>query len=174
MYALVYVDGTSQIGFPVRLKIENSNDPTQSVETEAFTTVAGEWEVLEFDFNNEAAGTAALNTSYTFNMASIFFNFGTTGDNETIYRFDNISFGYPLSIEENVLTSNSIYPIPSSENIFLSSDIEFEVTIFNLLGEQVLKKVVKKNINISGLEKGVYILTLFDGTDSSSYKIIKK
>jgi len=173
MYAQVYVEGTTQTGIPVRFKIENSDDPTQSVETEAFTTVAGEWEVLEFDFNNEAAGTAALNTSYPFNMASIFFNFGTTGNNETIYRFDNISFGSPLSIEENVLLSNFIYPIPASENIFLNSDIEFDAVLFNSLGEQVFKKKVKNDMDISNLKKGLYFLYLSDGTNSSTHKIVK-
>ncbi len=174
MYAQVYVDGTTQTGIPVRLKIENSNDPTQSVETEAFTTVAGEWEVLEFDFNNEAAGTAALNTSYPFNMASIFFNFGTIGDNETIYRFDNISFGSPLNIVENVLLRNFIYPIPATENIFFNNDIEFDVVVFNSLGEQVLKRKVRKVMEISKLEKGIYFLHIYDGANISIYRIVKK
>ena len=40
----------------VRLKIENSNDPTQSVETDSFTTLSGEWET-EFDFSNHVDGT---------------------------------------------------------------------------------------------------------------------
>ena len=173
MYVHIYVDGTTQTVIPIRFKIENSNDPTQSVETEAFTTVAGEWEILEFDFNNEATGTASLNTSYSFNMASIFFNFGTIGDNETIYRFDNISFGSPLNIEENVLLSNFIYPIPTSENIFFNSEIELEVTIFNLLGEQVLKKLARKSINIDSLEKGIYFLHLFDGDNILIHKIVK-
>ena len=173
MYVEVYVEGTTQTDIPVRFKIENSNDPTQSVETEAFTTVAGEWEVLEFDFNNEAVGTAPLNTSYPFNMASIFFNFGTIGDNETIYRFDNISFGSTLSIEENILFSNLIYPIPASENIFLKSDIEFDAVIFNFLGEQVFKKKVRKDMDISNLKKGIYFLYLSDGINSSTHKIVK-
>ena len=173
MYVEVYVEGTTQTDIPVRFKIENSNDPTQSVETEAFTTVAGEWEVLEFDFNNEAVGTAALNTSYPFNMASIFFNFGTIGDNETIYRFDNISFGSPLGIEENILFSNLIYPIPASENIFLKSDIEFDAVIFNLLGERVFKKKVRKDMDISNLKKGIYFLYLSDGFNSYTHKIVK-
>ena len=42
MYAHIYVNGTSQTGIPIRLKIEDSNDPTKSVETEAFTTVAND------------------------------------------------------------------------------------------------------------------------------------
>ena len=173
MYVEVYVDGTTQTDIPVRFKIENSNDPTQSVETEAFTTVAGEWEVLEFDFNNEAVGTAALNTSYTFNKASIFFNFGTIGDNETIYQFDNISFGSPLSIEKNILFNNLIYPIPASENIFLKSNIEFDAVIFNLLGERLFKKKVRKDIDISNLKKGIYFLYLSDGINSYTHKIVK-
>ena len=173
MYVEVYVEGTTQTDIPVRFKIENSNDPTQSVETEAFTTVVGEWEVLEFDFNNEAVGTAPLNTSYPFNMASIFFNFGTIGDNETIYRFDNISFGSTLSIEENILFSNLIYPIPACENIFLKSDIEFDAVIFNFLGEQVFKKKVRKDMDISNLKKGIYFLYLSDGINSSTHKIVK-
>jgi len=81
-------------GIPVRLKIEDAADPTRSVETEAVTTVANTWETLIFDFANEAPGTAALNISYTFNKASIFFNFGTDGATagEKTYLWDNVAF----------------------------------------------------------------------------------
>ena len=174
MYAHVYVDGTTQTDIPVRFKIENSNDPTQSVETEAFTTVASQWEVLEFDFNNEAAGTAALNTTYQFNMASMFFNFGNTGNNEITYRFDNISFGSPLTIQENLLSSNFVYPIPAFENVFVDIDIEFDAVIYNLLGEQVFKKKIRKEIDISKLKKGIYFLYLSDGNNNYINKIVKK
>ncbi|HJN54482.1 MAG TPA: hypothetical protein QGI27_05385, partial [Flavobacteriaceae bacterium] len=133
MYAHVYVDGTTQTSIPVRLKIENSNDPTQSVETEAFTTVAGDWEILEFDFNNEATGTAALNTSYPFNMASIFFNFGSVGNNDIVYFFDNISFSSPISLglEDQVIFDYKIYPNPTSNIINIQGDIsDLKVIIY--------------------------------------------
>ncbi|MFN2373788.1 MAG: T9SS type A sorting domain-containing protein [Cyclonatronaceae bacterium] len=82
-------------GIPVRLKVETFGDPTRSVETEAITTVAGEWEVLTFDFRNEATGTAAINYSYTYNTASIFFNFGATGAvaGEKTYYWDDVALG---------------------------------------------------------------------------------
>ena len=82
-------------GIPVRLKVENAADPTQSVETEAVTTAAGSWETLTFDFSNEATGTAALNLSYTYDKASIFFNFGTGGATagEKVYLWDDVEFG---------------------------------------------------------------------------------
>ncbi len=173
IYADIYVSGTDQIGIPIRLKIENSNDPTQSVETDSFTTLSGEWETMEFDFSNHVDGTQELNTNFYFNKASIFFNFGNPGNQNTIFYFDNVFFGSPLSIQENVLLSNLIYPIPSSGNIFLNCDIEFDAIIFNSIGEQVFKKKVKKDMDISKLEKGIYFLHLFDGANNSIHKIVK-
>ena len=177
IYAHVFVDGTTQTGIPIRFKIENSNDPTQSVETEIFTSVAGEWEVLEFDFSNEATGTAALNTSYQFNMASMFFNFGTVGDNETIYRFDNISFGSPISlgINDNISASYRVYPNPfvNTINIF-GIDGGETVVINDILGKEIFKGVGLEEINLSSFEKGTYFLTLSKGSQSSTFKVIKK
>ena len=173
IYADVYVSGTDQIGVPIRLKIENSNDPTQSVETDSFTTLSGEWETMEFDFSNHVDGTQELNTNFFFNKASIFFNFGNPGNQNKIFYFDNVYFGSPLSIEENVPLSNLIYPIPSYGNIFLNSDIEFDAIIFNSIGEQVFKRKVKKDMDISKLEKGIYFLHLFDGANNSIHKIVK-
>ncbi|MCB9293941.1 MAG: fasciclin domain-containing protein [Lewinellaceae bacterium] len=79
-------------GIPVRLKVEDSADPGISVETEATTTVAMEWETLEFDFTNEVPGTAALNLANSYDKASIFFNFGTTGADagEKTYFWDDV------------------------------------------------------------------------------------
>ncbi|MDF1867833.1 MAG: hypothetical protein P1U70_23645, partial [Saprospiraceae bacterium] len=87
---------------PVRLKVENAGDPTISVETEANTTVAGAWETLEFDFSNEAAGTAALNVANTYDKVSIFFNFGTTGPDagEKTYYWDDVEFGGGSSLDQ--------------------------------------------------------------------------
>ena len=61
------------------MKIEDSADPTRSVETEATVTTAMAWQTLTFDFANEATGTAALNPGYTFDKVSIFFDFGSSG-----------------------------------------------------------------------------------------------
>tara|TARA_Y100000022_G_scaffold190912_2_gene191535 strand:- start:383 stop:1708 length:1326 start_codon:yes stop_codon:yes gene_type:complete len=177
MYAHVYVEGTTQTGIPVRFKIENSNDPTQSVETEAFTTVADEWEVLEFDFSNEATGTAALNTSYPFNMASIFFNFGSIGDNETIYRFDNVSFGSPisLSINDNIFTPYRVYPNPFVDKINIIGIEGYEIIFINdILGKEIFRGVGLEEINLSSFEKGTYFLTVSKGSQSSTLKVIKK
>ena len=82
-------------GIKVRLKAEDHTDATKSVETEAITTVANGWQNLVFDFNNHAAGTAAINFSYNYNKVSIFFNYGVSGSaaGEKTYYFDDILFG---------------------------------------------------------------------------------
>ena len=82
-------------GTPVRLKVESATDPTKTVETEATTTVANGWQTLSFNFANPAAGTAALNLATTYNKASIFFNFGTTGaaaGGARTYYFDDVTY----------------------------------------------------------------------------------
>jgi hypothetical protein len=82
-------------GIHVRLKVEDAADGTHSVETEALTTMANAWETLTFDFASQATGTAALNLTYTYNRASIFFDFGNVpGADETFY-FDDIAFVTP-------------------------------------------------------------------------------
>ncbi len=79
---------------PVRIKVEDAADPTHSCETEAMVTAASTWQTLEFDFANQAPGTAALNTSYVFNRVSLFINFGTDGATAgaKTYYFDNVVF----------------------------------------------------------------------------------
>ena len=82
-------------GISVRMKAEDPNDATKSVETEAKTTKTNEWETLEFNFTNHANGTAAINYSNTYQKLSVFFNFGVTGAiaGEKTYYFDDIAFG---------------------------------------------------------------------------------
>lgn len=97
-------------GLPIRLKIEDRNNNTRSVETEKVTTVANAWETLVFDFANQAPGTAAINFSYTYNMASLFFDFGTAGNGKVFY-WENLDFvtaapntlGLPLDFESATL-----------------------------------------------------------------------
>jgi len=88
MSVRVYSPGA---GIRVRLKVEDRTNPARSVETEAMTQAANTWETLVFDFANQSSGTAALNLSYTYNMASIFFDFGNAGTGKTFY-WDDVNF----------------------------------------------------------------------------------
>lgn len=77
---------------PVRLKLEDASDSTHSVETEATVTAANTWQTLTFDFSKEVSGTAALNTAYTFNKASVFPKFGSTVGSPLTFYVDDLKF----------------------------------------------------------------------------------
>lgn len=78
-------------GIRVRLKVEDRTNNARSVETEAMTQAANTWETLIFDFANQSSGTAALNLTYTYNMASIFFDFNIAGTGKIFY-WDDVTF----------------------------------------------------------------------------------
>jgi hypothetical protein len=174
MYVHTYVTGSSNTGIPVRLKIENKNDPTQSVETEAYTTVVDAYEVLEFDFNNEAIGTAALNESYPFNMASLFFNFGSAGDDQTVYYFDNISFGSPISLGLDSVSNETfkLYPNPVEDHLYIqSSDTTIKnIDIYNILGKRIYSSTSENRLDMSSYSAGIYFVKI----NNSTFKIVKK
>ncbi|GGC29788.1 T9SS type A sorting domain-containing protein [Belliella aquatica] len=114
-------------GIQVRLKVEDFQDPTKSVETEATTTVAGQWETLTFNFANQATGTEALNLNNNFNKATIFFNFGVNGATagEKTYYFDDMVFGEPeidpcLGVEKPTISISG----QGTESITLTSSSE--------------------------------------------------
>ena len=79
------------VGIDIKLKIEDHTNPQHSVETDVKSTVANQWEILTFDFNTQSAGTAAINTSYSYDKASIFFDFGNVGQGLTFY-WDDVKF----------------------------------------------------------------------------------
>jgi hypothetical protein len=76
-------------GVRVRMKVENAANPGQNCETDAFTTVAGAWETLTFDFGDPSTHfipdgpttydltkpTQSLNVASTFNKVSVFFDY---------------------------------------------------------------------------------------------------
>lgn len=98
-------------GIPVRLKIEDHNDPTKSVETQVNSTVANNWETLIFNFSNPVSGTSPINLGYTYDKASVFFDFGNPGSGKVFY-WDDVKFlpptviagvGLPLDFESSTL-----------------------------------------------------------------------
>jgi hypothetical protein len=176
----MYVDVWSpDAGIPVRLKVEDPLDPTHSCETQTNTTIANGWQTMEFDFNNQASATAVFNPSYTFKMASIFFNFGTDGAaaGEKAYYFDNVSYGAPLGVNEFETTKVRLYPNPATNSLTLSSNTLIEkVAVYNILGQLVLIQdysSIEVTIPVSNLSKGIYVITAQIGNELVKKQFIK-
>ncbi|MES2881331.1 MAG: hypothetical protein V4676_04225, partial [Bacteroidota bacterium] len=125
-------------GLKIRLKVEDHNDNTKSVETEATTTVANGWETLVFDFANQAAGTAAINLSYTYDKASLFFDFGTAGNGKVFY-WDDVKF-----LPANVTTNTLALPLD-----FQSTTLTYTFTNFDGGGVTIINNPQVSGINTS-------------------------
>ena len=68
----------------------------------------------------------------------------------------------------------SIYPNPSSDIVYIEGNYtQLKVVVYDILGKQVMNKVITNSIDISHLEKGVYILQLSDGVKLTSQRILK-
>ncbi len=108
-------------GVTVRLKVEDSDDNTVSVETETLTTQAMTWETLEFEFKNEAAGTAAINYASEYNKLTIFFDFGTVPTADATYFWDDIIFTGTTTVVVMEAVPMVAAPTPTEEQEFVIS-----------------------------------------------------
>ena len=170
-------------GTPIRLKVEDSNDPTHTCETETNTTVSG-WQAVEFDFINQAPGTQSLSIGlgfgWTYNMASIFFNFGTEGSGETYY-FDDVLFGgaTTIGIDNYEINELSVFPNPANSQwtIHAKNDDITLVEVFDLQGKLVLTHHPHSpivTINASDLVKGIYLSKVSTNSGTSTIRLAKK
>jgi hypothetical protein len=137
MFARVY---SPDAGIKVRLKVEDASNGTVSCETEATTTKVNTWETLTFDFAAQAAGTPALDPAATYNKASIFFNFGTSGAaaGAKTYYFDDLTFdGFTAPITfDSPLQAVTLAGFGGAENSSVVADPAPGTT-----GNQVVKVV---------------------------------
>jgi hypothetical protein len=70
------------------------------------------------------------------------------------------------SVESNVFAMADVYPNPASDYVNLSSDRDFSVEIYNLMGQKVLcdsEKSTSFAMNISDIQSGIYFVAfVFD------------
>lgn len=93
-----------------------------------------------------------------------------------------ITFGVDLNYLDysNALSINDfendikIYPNPSYDYININAHLNLEAVIYDFIGKELIRENVTDKLDISTLEKGIYILNLSDGTITSTHKIIKE
>lgn len=89
------------VGTPILFKVENSDDNSLFSEIQSSTTVANQWETIEFTL-------PSIDQAVDYNVIAIFFNFNTSGTGETYY-FDNLrttqpfEINFPLDFEGNAI-----------------------------------------------------------------------
>jgi surface protein len=78
------------------------------------------------------------------------------------------------SVDDQNQLDISIYPNPTSDMVYIDGNYtQLKAVVYDILGKQVINKPITNSIDISQLEKGVYILQLSDGATLTTQRIIK-
>lgn len=163
------------VGLPIRLKVEDHTNNTITCETEAITTVANAWETLEFDFMNQATGTAALDVANTYDMASIFFDFGTNGTG-AVYYFDDVEFGGLIGMNQVVNDAVQVYPNPASNNVTIKGLANQSIVrVYSALGTLIDEVQANEQVTLSVTDWsiGVYMIFIQSETGTITQRLIK-
>jgi hypothetical protein len=80
-----------------------------------------------------------------------------------------------VGVEEILITENiSYFPNPTNSMLFIeSNEAPVKVSIYNVLGKEVLSTKNSKEIDVSALPSGVYIIRISDGVHQTNKKFIK-
>ena len=79
-----------------------------------------------------------------------------------------------LSTDIVELNSFTIYPNPTNNTLFISgSESPLTISIYNMLGKEVLSINNTDNINVQALPKGIYAIRISDGVNQTNKKFIK-
>jgi len=79
-----------------------------------------------------------------------------------------------LSTPENERLDMIIYPNPTDNILFIKGNKNLmSVSVYNMLGKEVLSKINTNNIDVKILPKGVYIIKISDDVSQTNRKFIK-
>ena len=80
-----------------------------------------------------------------------------------------------LGIDFITSSSVSIYPNPTKRILYIEKNQNpVNISIYNLLGKEVISSNSTNRIDVNSLSNGVYFITIIDGINSSTIKFIKE
>ena len=150
-----------------------SGDPsTAAWEALSFTPSDGNW-------NWQASGDVDLST-YS-GTVSLGFKFLSTNSGSATWEIDNILITGTMSnsVQDEDLVNLSVYPNPSNGiyQIVNSNSQNFEITVFNILGKQIMETIEASNshtLNIQDFDNGVYFLQIMTNNQKKIVSVIKR
>ncbi|WP_396148923.1 T9SS type A sorting domain-containing protein [Flavobacterium sp.] len=100
--------------------------------------------------------------------------------NCTITQPINIYTDCALSNEDFIATTFKLAPNPTEGNVFFDNSVKQynTVSVYNYLGQEILiknlKPIFNEKFDLSGFEKGVYIVKFTNERESVSVKVVKE
>ncbi|TYA59315.1 T9SS type A sorting domain-containing protein [Formosa maritima] len=134
--------------------------------------VASAQTIEKFSIDNGGASITAGEVNILYTIGEVNIQELSVGNIQVSEGFINpITDGPTLSIESETAEVIKIFPNPVSETLYISTDQQIEtVTLYDLLGKQVLLAKKVNQIEVRNLKSGIYLLKI--KTDRS--KITKK
>lgn len=162
-----YIDNTNQLNWSTATEINtNIFEVERSLNAKDFVSIG----------KVKAVGNSTTSQSYYFtdvnvNAAPMYYYRLKTIDNNGSYGYSNV-----IRILKDNKTTISLYPNPSNGIVTIEGNKIENIVVTNLLGKTVLVKNVggvnNTTINTGNLAKGLYNVTVSNGTTSSSLKLI--
>ena len=88
-----------------------------------------------------------------------------------------LNLGNALSVHNVIDHSTNIYPNPAKNNITITNSnfVMNSVELYNISGQKVRSEIINSmqtNLNVSGLEKGIYIMNITSNDTSIKRKVV--
>lgn len=117
--------------------------------------------------------TNATATGLTNGVTYEFSIFVRASEENSVYNFATATPSASLSLNEITKDQVSFYPNPVTNILNIDLDQDFDVTLFSVQGQLLLKVKNEKTLDLSILSKGVYILQIKTENKFYSGKVIK-
>lgn len=162
----------------------------------AFNLDLSDWDVRDVEimnnmFNNSGLSTdnydailngwsqQDVNADITLGAEGINYCIGEDARQSLIVNYGWIINDSGLDCETVTVTDQNqldlyIYPNPSSNVLHVEGNKnELKVIVYDMLGKEVNRQYITDNLDLTDLEKGIYLINFSDGLTVSTYKIIK-
>lgn len=153
-------------------------DPNNSNHLYLTTETQGLWQSTNI---NSVTPTFSNVSSYPFRQPErVFFNPYNSSEVWVTSFGNGMKMGSVLSTGETEFSAEetfSIFPNPSKDEITITTDQPCCITIYNALGEKLMSNKFASHgvtIDVSGLSKGIYIVTVIIKGKSIAKKMIKE
>lgn len=183
-------------GITVSFYVNGHNQSSRWQQYEYSTNGGSNWTILN---NNNGDLTTAFglksitlpascdnNPNFAFRIVSIFqppansayqsIQGGGYNGNNGYWNIDSVTFSYnTLSTSQNQIAGLKLYPNPVKEVLHIESNntSEKSIELFNVLGKSVYKgKTINNSVNLSNVNKGVYIAKITEEEKTVTRKIV--
>jgi len=170
----------------IRLAIEGGSDETTISSTTAVTVPAqSDWASYSLDMDPTSFTIIGGANSVTEVLADVTEiriihnenpSFIGASINATLH-LDNIFVAGIIGLEDKLATTFQVFPNPALSSLQLSAQVDMEsYVIYNLLGAKVAQGVIEgtqKQIDVSALQSGAYVIEVSSGNQSATQEFLK-